>query len=177
MGTPKACSAINAAVFHQAIPRSLRALAPKPSGMTLRLSPKQVRSGGKPAAATGALALNRRSTSPPVSVVELISRPDMFSTKFIAALARSEDVKPGTLGTGIVSPAPTGSPTPASVSSSIPLVHNERVSSPRSMPRPNGTSPTSSIGRNGDAGLTPDSPRRGALQVPRLLCVTYRLSK
>ena len=99
-GTPRACSAMNAAVFHQALPRSARALAPSPCGMTLRLSPRQVRSGGRPAASTGALALSRRRTRPPVSVVPLISRPEMLSSRFIAAFARSGDVKPGHVGDG-----------------------------------------------------------------------------
>ena len=50
-----------------------------------------------------------------VSVVLLISRPEMLSSRFMAALARSADVKPGTFGTGMVRPAPTGRPSPASV--------------------------------------------------------------
>ena len=41
--------------------------------MTLRLRPRHTRSGGSPAASTGALALRRSSTRPPLSVVPLMA--------------------------------------------------------------------------------------------------------
>ena len=134
-------------VFHHAAVRSAAILGRRPVGIRAPAIPIATRSGGRPTARTGALALSRSRTMPPSGVVDPTPRPDMVSRRLMAAAARSTVTMPGTFGTGTVSPVATGRPRPARVSICTPRVQSDRVSRPRSNPRPNGTRPTSSIGR------------------------------